>query len=616
MLIGCVVGFCLFGLVFSEQFAHAQLPNQQPAGKPETRLQAAIALGEKHDAAAVPALIALLQDLPAREAKPAEDWLRRLAGETAPTVTLNGDDANRSRCRAAWTAWWRDLDPTKLLQFFRTRTLNAAEAKKARNLIRQLGDDDFEVRQSATDQLMSWGTPVLPLLRHAASSGDPEVVERAQGCLKNLDQQDETLTPTTAARLLAFRPAPDAAQVLLDYVPNAGEEAAVHAVQDTLVALAAQAKTGAILTQGLADPEPLKRASAAVALCQAGVNLPPAVHALLKDQDQTVRLSVALALAARMERNAVPTLISLLEDLPLGQLWQVEEVLYTLAGEQAPRAPSARDPISRHRSQVAWAGWWRAHGSTVDMARLSAAQRLLGYTLVIAMSPNGSTGEVTEFGADGQPRWQIARLRFPIDARVLPGERILVSEYHGMRVTERDLQGKVLWQKNVTMPINCQRLPNGNTFIASRNLLLEVEPGGREVFSHSRSAHDVTSAAKLHDGQYVCLTSSGMCLRLDASGKEVRSIAVGQCPLGGLTVLPNDRLLVPLYSKQKVVEIDGSGKVVWDVAVQAPTSAQRLPNGNTLVSSIATRRIVEIDPLGKTVAEQSIEGRPWRVRRR
>src|SRR5262249_21245914 len=69
------------------------------------RLQAALALAEAQDRAAVPVLIALLGELPSERSAPAEDYLRRVAGERGPG-DLPGGDAKRAERRDAWAAWW------------------------------------------------------------------------------------------------------------------------------------------------------------------------------------------------------------------------------------------------------------------------------------------------------------------------------------------------------------------------------------------------------------------------------------------------------------------------------------------------------------------------------
>src|SRR5262249_31807925 len=61
--------------------------------------------------------------------------------------------------------------------------------------------------------------------------------------------------------------------------------------------------------------------------------------------------------------------------------------------------------------------------------------------------------------------------------------------------------GNVLWEKKVDGPLAAQRLPNGNTFIATRYELLEVNRDGKQVFSHARPGEDlIMKAQKLANG--------------------------------------------------------------------------------------------------------------------
>jgi outer membrane protein assembly factor BamB len=282
-----------------------------------------------------------------------------------------------------------------------------------------------------------------------------------------------------------------------------------------------------------------------------------------------------------------------------------------------PAVTLGSDDASRQKCRDAWDAWWRAHGATIDLARLDTVQRLLGYTLVVQMDANFNTGQVKELGPDGKPRWQIDGLRYPLDAQVLPGDRVLVPEYHANRVTERNFKGDVLWEKALTQnPIAAQRLANGHTFIATQFQLFEVDRNGKEVFTHHFQAQPIWAALKARDGRIACITQQGMCLLLDAAGKQLQSFFVGNPQtFGGLDVLPNGRVLVAQFTNHKVVEYDGTGKAVWEAAVQSPTSAVRLANGRTLVAS-QNMQVVELDRTGKVVWEHKTDGRPWRVRRR
>jgi hypothetical protein len=236
---------------------------------------------------------------------------------------------------------------------------------------------------------------------------------------------------------------------------------------------------------------------------------------------------------------------------------------------------------------------------------------------VISLYTNNGTGQIVEIGKDGKKRWSIDGLSYAFDLQVLKGDRVLIPEYSSSRVTERDFKGNIKWEISVQNPINAQRLPNGNTFMAGRNLLLEVDRNKKEVFAIQRQNHDVMAAQKLRNGQIVVLTNTGQLQRLDAKGKVLKSFGVGNVNnYGGLEALRNGHVLIAEYNANRVVEYDADGKIIWQASVQWPSSVSRLPNGHTLAGSQNTNMVVELDRKGKKVWEYKAEGNPWRVRRR
>src|SRR5262245_13646998 len=59
------------------------------------------------------------------------------------------------------------VDGPELLDFFRKRTLTEDDRKQVQAMIRQLGDDSFQVRQKALTDLVALGNKAAPLLRGA-----------------------------------------------------------------------------------------------------------------------------------------------------------------------------------------------------------------------------------------------------------------------------------------------------------------------------------------------------------------------------------------------------------------------------------------------------------------
>jgi HEAT repeat protein len=586
------------------------------------RLRAALGLAGHNNADAVPVLIDLLTDASADRRKEAEGFLKQLAGEWALATPQGNDEVAARLRRDAWLTWWRNLDGPALLEEFRSRTLTNEEIEQARGLIGQLDNESAEIRDKAAAGLARMGGRVAPLLRRAAS-GKGRAAELAAGCLEDAAGAPARPLPAVAVRLLTLRRPAGTLEALLAYLPCADSEDAEGAIVDSLPdAGVRDGKADPSLVAALGDQVAVRRAAAAAALSRAGAtDQLPAVRKLLADPDPDVRLRSALALAHARDKDAVPVLIELLVSYPrVDKVAEAEDFLVRLAGDQSPDVALGSDGPARAKARDAWAEWWKAHAADADLAAAAATPRNFGYLLAVEMWVAGKgAGRVAEVDRNGKLRWEVENLMAPQDVQYLPGDRILVAEQNANRVTERDLTGKILWERSVMMAFQCQRLRNGHTFMAGRNLILEVDRSGKEVFSVHRPDY-LISARRFRNGQIAFLTNQGIYVRLDASGKEVKNIHLPVAGTNGLStaeVLPGDRMIVSMLYQNKVAEYDADGKSTWEATVTLPGYATRLPNGHTLVVTGNATGVAELNRSGKVIAEwKDLPVHPWRVDRR
>src|SRR5262245_13400951 len=489
------------------------------------------------------------------------------------------------------------IDGPSLIALIRKSTPLHVDVRKIGTLVERLGSEDFIERERAAQDLIALGALAAPHLRQALRHADRELALRAGACLRVIDTGAGPHVLAAAIRLLAERKPPGAAEAVLAYLPYAPDHTVAAAVRRTLPAIALRdGKPEPAMLKALADPAPLQREIAGEALANAGV-IVPEVRRLLDDADPRVRLALALALVRHKEKQAVPVLIDLLGDVPATDAGRIEEVLLRLARSNAPSAAlGTTAPADSVREQ--WKKWWQANQDSVYLSRLTTIEKVLGYTLLVF----ADSGRVMEVAADGTKRWQIDGLAHPMSAHVVDGDRVLIAEYRGQRVTERDVGGKVIWEKKIAWPIAAQRLPNGNTFIATRNQLVEIDTRGNETV-HSLKGETLMGAQRLPGGNIACLTSAGVFLLLDPAGNTLRRLAGGfATDFGcGFDVLPNGNLLIPETRAGRLAEYDVNGKLVWKCAIAAPRSASRLSNGNTLTAG--DNRAVEVGADGRLVWE-------------
>jgi HEAT repeat protein len=581
------------------------------------RLRSALALAEAHDAEAIPVLIELLLELPLEQRRPVEEFLKQLAGEWAPVLPPESEDKIARKIRHdAWAAWWRNTDGATLLDAVRAHTLTAERRTKVADLIAKLGSEEFTVRDNASKELFALGRISLPQLEEAAKASDPEVSRLAKELIDRIKREPAHRLPAAAVRLLAVRKPAGSVAALLAYLPFAQDETVANEVQLSLTALArSDGKLDPILLRALTDGNHLVKIAAAEALAKGGgMDGRSAVRKLLADSAPDVRLRVALALAMAEEREAMPVLIDLLTVLPVDQLGQVEDVLYQLAGDSAPEVSLGTEPAQRKKFRDAWTAWWKVNAKRVDLARLTV-RPWFGYTLICDLNGN----RVFEVDRTGKQRWVINNAGGPSDARILPGNRVLIAEYGADRITERDFQGNVLWEKRIPNPVNVQRLANGNTFVATVNgPIFEFDRNGNEVSRINNVPGNTLAGNKSRRGEVVVLTQTGQCIRMDAAGKQLKTFTVGQNPrcLGGIDLLPNGRILVTQMNRNKVVEYDGDGKALLEVEAPGAMAATGLPNGHILVAAQNNQRVYELDRAGKVVWEYTGAGQVFRARRR
>jgi hypothetical protein len=541
-------------------------------------------------------------------------------------------------------------DAASLLQFFQERTVSAQDRQAMSALIPKLGADDFATREKAYAELLARGPRALAVLHQALKKEtDSEIRGRAESLRKRIEGNDAGSVAAAAVRMLGKHKAAGAAEILLAYCPFANEEQVLAQIKSTLASLAASpgpAQTAAL--KSLTDKEAIIRQVAAVALLLAdGKKHQALVRPLLKDPDATVRLHVALNLVPLQDKELVPALVGVLGELSRQEVWPAEEVLIQLAGAKVPQVSLGDDAASRKLCREEWEKWFKEHGTKLDMGKLGPPEPLLGYTLIVQQDnfgrpggkggpggpggPGGKrpkrSGSVGEVDENKNVLWQIRGLSQPVAAQVLSDDRVLIAEYQGQRVTERDLKGDIKWSKTLTYsPLAAQRLANGNTFIVTTQQLLEVDGDDNEVFTYpARTRERFFWAHKFRNGEIAFVTQNGTYTRLTSKTKKVlNSFSIGMSfssrgpgtMFGAIDVLPGGGILVPRPDQGRVVEYSAEGKEVWAALVPYANAALRLSNGNTLVTCRDARQIVEVDRAGKEVWYHVTDRTPFQARRR
>ena len=213
-------------------------------------------------------------------------------------------------------------------------------------------------------------------------------------------------------------------------------------------------------------------------------------------------------------------------------------------------------------------------------------------------------GKVFIVAADGKVEWEHPAPSCD-ELWALPNGNMLFTTGHGVKEVTREK--KVVFSYESKSEIYaCQRLPNGNTFIAECNAgrLLEVEPSGKiakeiRLLPEGKNGGHLymRNARQLANGHYLVAHYGDQVVReYDGLGKVVREIPAASGP-HSVVRLPNGHTLIAcgdiVKDGARVFEVDAEGRTLWEIksrdlpgiSLKCMTGLQRLPNGNTVMSN-------------------------------
>lgn len=202
----------------------------------------------------------------------------------------------------------------------------------------------------------------------------------------------------------------------------------------------------------------------------------------------------------------------------------------------------------------------------------------------------GSRKQVVELDAGHNPVWTYSEgLEHPLAAQRLPNGNTLIGDAKLGRVIEVTPAKKVVWKyespdlADMRMR-NANRTEAGTTLIAIEAVskLIEVDQSGKIVWSWQAPEGDkrrLYQGRRMSNGNTVMtLSDPGELIEVDPAGKVVRSIAGSKMDIqfgwaSGFCPLPNNGFLISDYTGRRLVEVDGSGKVVNELRTGPRTIA-------------------------------------------
>jgi hypothetical protein len=283
---------------------------------------------------------------------------------------VNGCPAAESNS-AATTLRRYQVEPSAagVLGVLRQWLPDAENRARIARLIRELGDDNWAVREAASRQLAGMGTLAEAAIREAAAqSRDAEVISRARKLLAGGQQGNAEELLLAALAWLRQSPTPQATPLLLDLLPVLPET-----YQPSLCeALWASAVPGDAprLRRAIGDARPAVRIAAIPAMEQAaGVAAVKELEPLLRDSSEATRLAAARALLDRLPQPSISVLLELLDSRQPGVRQEAAWLLQQASG-------IVETPVDLAIAAAQWKTWAAseaaAHPRPLGAKRLQA----------------------------------------------------------------------------------------------------------------------------------------------------------------------------------------------------------------------------------------------------
>jgi hypothetical protein len=207
--------------------------------------------------------------------------------------------------------------------------------------------------------------------------------------------------------------------------------------------------------------------------------------------------------------------------------------------------------------------------------------------------------KVAIVAADGAVEWEVTA-EHPQDCWLMPDGNVLFCHRTGVKEVTREKKVVMEYKAPAGAECHsCQPLADGRVLVAECGLGRMVEVGrdggvAREIKVASKAknlGHQFRGTRRTEDGHYwTCLMDEKKVVELGADGALLRTIPVEGDP-HALVKLPNGNLLLTLGPAGKVIELDQSLKLVWELGpaevpgnpLRLPAGCQRLANGNTII---------------------------------
>ena len=474
-------------------------------------------------------------------------------------------------------------DTQGLKAYFASYSPDSSSSKRVKELIAQLGSDEFSERTIATSELAKVSLTDLPLVRQATKSEDLEISLRARQVIKMFEKGTHLRKLRRVLELMESHKIKGYVEELCVTLQVIRPDNLLRNQFERTMKISAVEKDSALIKQYVANRS-LEHRDVYVRMLSA---IQPGKHSELfselvneKESDEVV-LAAATELAKIPDRRCLNPLIQLLENDSVRIRSRANQILRMVTGERFGFVAVANEE-SRQKAIKQWQSWNRKSGKDAVLVKDSLPQKTFLNRLIIG---SYTRKKVYETDLNGKVLRTFENVGAPMGVCGSEDGTVLVCDYTGKQVLLFGPDAKVIFKKKLAAgPLDGELLENGNVLVGASNTkkVFEIDRDGKTVWEASVESRINVVHRTPDNTTLVSMLGAGKVVELNAAGKIIFEIEVHKP--NGVRRLDNGNTLVCLYDKGEVHEYDPDKKLVWKATgLTKPARAQRMPDGNTII---------------------------------
>lgn len=546
-----------------------------------------------------------------------------------------------SLAHAAWPEdevnYWDDmilkkagisLAPNEIQKWLRTRIPNLSTESNAAKWVLELGNENFEIREQASKELLKLNNLAIFELKKALKSNDVEVVKRASDCLEKISPNESTALKCAVIRLLGKSDP----RLVFEYFSKIAEtpELDLMTSEAILDAFNSSIKTNTSLVKLLEDFPGPKNPNARIIIARTlakGNPKGPAFKKLAENDAPIIRANAALALLQEKDKNAVGLLISLLSELKTNQMAPIACMLNELIEDKNSEMEIKKKNPSSIAIKNSLQEAWNKKNNHLELSRYSPVQ-LMPRRILVSLAEVNLSGKICSLNPDGSISEIFRCPSYASHAHAINHSLILLIEKSRGQLVVNNA-GETLERNSPLISVLAINIDEtGKRQILNRQNLTVMDHTNK-VLQNIEFKNDCLTGTRLTNGDYAVIFKDNSLVILN--GKDLNKVKAtfslgpkesARTILGHqIEVTKSGSLLVPEQSGKIIKEYDQTGKLLKTINSNINTVGSTIygqtfiinTNGNYLMGTSRGQTIIELNSDGMEIRNWDLNSKLYRI---